>query len=113
MLTYKMIMEELEIATSRFETLKDWAEDAHDWLSEACERRNDLEQLDLLFRADNERYNSALECAYDAVEDAWNYYQAIVTKCDKEDERIDLLKRLAKLYEEDEEEFEDVEIAVD
>jgi hypothetical protein len=113
MLTYEMIMEELEIATSRFEALKDWAEDAHDWLSEACERRNDLERLDPFAINDDYRYNKALECAYDAVEDAWRYYQSIVAKCDKEDERIDLLKQLAKLYEEDEEDFEDVEIAVD
>lgn len=108
MLTYEMIMEELEVSTSRFKALKDWAEEAHDWLNKACERRNDLER-----KGDIERYNSALECAYDAVESAWHYYQAIVTKCDKEDERIDLLERLARLYKEDEEEFEDVEIAVD
>lgn len=113
MLTYEMIMEELEIATSRFEALKDWAEDAHDWLSEACERRNNLERFGQLLRDDDECYNNVFECACDAVENAWHYYQAIVTKCDKEDERIDLLKQLAKLYKEDEEEFEDVEIAVD
>lgn len=113
MFTYEKIMDELEVATSHFEALKDWAEEAHDWLNEACERRNNLERLGKLFKGDIERYNSALECAYDAVESAWHYYQAIVTKCDKEDERIDLLKQLAELYKEDEDEFEDVEIAID
>lgn len=113
MLTYEMIMEELEVSTSRLEALKDWAEDANDRLSEACERRNDLEQLGKLFKCDSKRYNNAFERACEAVEEAWRYYQAIVTKCDKEDDRIDLLERLARLYKEDEEEFEDVEIAVD